>query len=306
MVSVRNRVFRLSVGLCGVALLTAAGSPPVHGPTTRSSAVAPPGPVRTVTVSGTVDGYDLNSAGVPNSIVVKDGNRISQLNLPADSAALLAGATSVGQKVTAVAMPELLVGDRAIYKLVSLTVGDGKPMAADGINTWQPMHAEGTIKSLNYASRGEVDGFILDTGDFLHTGRSTAASLNLSVGQKVIADGWGRPAPGGHSVIEPTKLNEQTVQGPDHAANAVAADPRPKSADAHVPAMSKHPSRPRGDESSDRDGRDSDAPRHRSNGEAVPPPTGRSTDRRHGPDDSEQGPSDRPGFSPRAHDGRDR
>jgi len=75
-------------------------------------------------------------------------------------------------------------------------------------------HVDGTVKQLNYAPRGEVDGAILDTGDFLHIGPREAAQVNLAVGQKISADGYTRPMLAGHNAIEATKVNGVTIDRP--------------------------------------------------------------------------------------------
>jgi hypothetical protein len=206
----------LAAALCAAACVSvqAADPPP-------SSGVAPthgegrPDSSKSQTVSGIVDGYNLDPRGMVSGIVVKDdAGKVAQFNMPPEMAGSLAAAIAVGQKVQATGMAEIVSGDRACYRLSSLSSGDGKQYTVPGRNEWQVQHVDGVVKQLNRTPRGEVDGAILDSGDFVHVGPHEAAQLNLAVGQKVSADGWSRSMLMGHSLIVATKVNGTTIQRP--------------------------------------------------------------------------------------------
>jgi hypothetical protein len=209
----------LACALLGAVCITASaiGQPAPTGlppaPTQPSAADAPGAP-KPQAVSGVVDSYNLDPRGAYNGVVIKDGTHITQLNMPPDVAATIASAAPVGQRVQATGMPETVVGDRAILRLVGLTTADGKQFTLARPGDRQVVHVDGTVKQLNYAPRGEVDGAILDTGDFIHVGPRDAAALNLAVGQKISADGWGRPMLASHNAIEATKVNGTMIEHP--------------------------------------------------------------------------------------------
>lgn len=167
-------------------------------------------------ISGIVEGYNLDPRGMVNGIVLKDGDRATQLNLPPNIAAAITAAAPVGQKVSATGVPEIVVGGRSIFRFVSLTTADGKQykMPAPGRDDSQVTHVDGTVKQLNYSPRGEVDGVVLDTGDFLHVSPREAAQLNLAVGEKISADGHAHPMLTGHSAMEATKVNGMSIDRP--------------------------------------------------------------------------------------------
>jgi hypothetical protein len=59
----------------------------------------------------------------------------------------------------------------------------------------------GIVVRLNFARHGEPNGFVLDSGDFIHTRPEGMAQLRLGVGDRVEADGEARPLAGGSGVV---------------------------------------------------------------------------------------------------------
>ena len=72
----------------------------------------------------------------------------------------------------------------------------------------------GRIERLNYALHGEVNGGILESGDFLHLKPGGAQAIGLALGMAVEARGKTKPMPGGRFVIEADEVNG-TVIGHD-------------------------------------------------------------------------------------------
>jgi len=66
--------------------------------------------------------------------------------------------------------------------------------AAPVPKTANSFHEEAAVKTMNYARHGEVDGVVLDNGDFVHFGPE-GAGLKLAVGQKGDRR-WDRPSDG--------------------------------------------------------------------------------------------------------------
>jgi hypothetical protein len=193
------------VGLVMAGSAFAADSPivPSHGGTNTQ-------------ITGTVESYNLDPRGSVNGIMLKDGEHLSQLNLPPDQAGTVTTAAPLGQKIEATAMAERANGDHAIYRLVSLTGTDGKQITIAGPGDGATTHVEGTVKNLNYTPRGDVDGAILDSGDFLQMGPGGAADVGLAIGQKITADGHAHAMAAGHNIISATTVNGTTIHRPPH------------------------------------------------------------------------------------------
>jgi hypothetical protein len=205
----------LGFGLFGAKTAFCAddGAKPAPPPATRPANDRPrPTPQA---LGGEVTGYNLEPRGNYSGIILKDGARTMQLNVPPGASAMFVAAAPVGQRVAAMGIAESNQGDRMIYRLVSLTGADGKEIALPTPDSVKQMHAEGTVKQLNYTPRGEVDGAILDTGDFVHVDPQSAATLNLAIGQKITADGSGQPMLIGHNVIEADNVNGTKIDRPE-------------------------------------------------------------------------------------------
>ena len=68
------------------------------------------------------------------------------------------------------------------------------------------------MKYLNHGPRGEVDGAVLESGDFVHIGPRKAEEAKLAVGQEISVEGQSMKMPDGHTMIEhPTKINDKEV-----------------------------------------------------------------------------------------------
>ena len=94
-----------------------------------------------------------------------------------------------------------------VYQLVSLKNGDKHQVSVAAFSHDDSNPFSGVVERLNYALHGEVNGGILDTGDFLHLKPQGATALNISVGMKVQGIGSIKPAIGGHRVIEAEEVN---------------------------------------------------------------------------------------------------
>ncbi len=71
---------------------------------------------------------------------------------------------------------------------------------------------KGVVKYLNHGPRGEVDGAVLESGDFVHIGPREAEEAKLAVGQEISVEGQSMKMPDGHTMIEhPTKINDKEV-----------------------------------------------------------------------------------------------
>jgi hypothetical protein len=202
----RTKTLSILIGLLMAGSAVAADGP---GPGDQDR-----GPGETATLSGVVDHFNLDRRGSINAIILKDGDRLAQLNFAPDQSAAISAATSVGQKIQATAMAEPSNADHPVYRLQSLTGADGKRVEISGPEDGKSIHVDGTVKHLNYTPRGEVDGAVLDSGDFLQLGPGGAEDVGLTMGQKISADGTARPMSDGHNLINADKVNGTEISHP--------------------------------------------------------------------------------------------
>ena len=90
-------------------------------------------------------------------------------------------------------------------------------LVSAGCHLMQPKPKEeftqvkGTILSLNYTPHGDIDGFVLESGEVIHVGPKEAKELNLYKGEKITGVGHMRKSPNGTPIIEAHELNGQRL-----------------------------------------------------------------------------------------------
>jgi hypothetical protein len=150
---------------------------------------------------GGVEGIMLDADGVPAQFVFGHG--------PDDVRAL--DQLAPGQRITvegteAKPWPE---GEHAhaVYQFKRVVNIDGKD-AHDG---GKPGHAKGKVVRLNHARRGEANGVLLDSGDFIHVRPDRFAKLEIVIGAMVEASGPRRPlVDGSGSVVDAIEFEVKT------------------------------------------------------------------------------------------------
>jgi hypothetical protein len=205
-------------------------APPPPGPGDQPP--VPPGRTveqAAVQFSGSIVGYNYGPKGNYESVLLKSGDKLSQVNFPPDAGGVIAQAARVGDNVQVTATPDMGMPDHGVYELVSLTPANGQPLTIAGPDAWRVQHVDGVVKSVNYGRRGEVNGAVLDDGDFVHLGPEGATLIRLSVGQKLAIDGYTRPMLAGHNVIEADSVNGTSVRtAPPPPPPDGPAGPRPR------------------------------------------------------------------------------
>jgi len=131
---------------------------------------------------------------------MKIDSEMIQINFRREFAAEIASVAAEGKELKADVEPEEAHGrpNYPVFRLLSL----------GGHNC----HFTGKVKHLNYALHGEVNGAILDSGDFLHVKPHGAAALDLKPGMKVKGSGSSKPMFDGHRVIEATEVNGVQIE----------------------------------------------------------------------------------------------
>ena len=144
-----------------------------------------------VPLEGKVRAFNISPKGHIEGALVETMSGTVQINFPKHAAAALAEAMHVGADVhVAGELVETEDGTHPVY------------LAAD-----TPAEVTGTITRLNYGPHGQVNGYHLDDGSFLHVKPERAKKHRLHVGDEVMATG-ARCAGADACVIEVALLKE--------------------------------------------------------------------------------------------------
>jgi len=156
-------------------------------------------------LKGIVQAYNFSPKGGVEGLLLTEGDRTVQVNIPPDASLMAAHAAAVGQAVQITASPEgheVPDAEHPVYWLISFELSNGTGAAVDGPSHEGIVNVEGTVSRFNYARHGEPNGVVLDSGDFLHLKPHGMKKAGLIVGQEVAAEGRSRPMALGHRVIE--------------------------------------------------------------------------------------------------------
>jgi hypothetical protein len=162
--------------------------------------------------SGTVEALNVSPKGFYEGFLLKTGKRVVQINFPKEEHEPSARDLKPGQQVTIEVESEQPHGkpEHDVFRLVHLLSVDGRVVETIKQGT---SRFSGRIEALNYALHGEVNGGILDSGDFLHVKPEGARALKMKAGMEVEGHGSTRPMVGGHSVIEAEEANGIGIRG---------------------------------------------------------------------------------------------
>jgi hypothetical protein len=156
-------------------------------------------------INGIIQAYNFSPKGGVEGLLLTEGGRTVQVNIPPDASLIAAHAAAVGQAVQITASPEgheVPDAEHPVYRLISFEPSDGTGAAVDRPSHEGIVTVEGTVSRFNYARHGEPNGVVLDNGDFLHLKPDGMKKVGLMVGQEVAAEGRARLMVLGHRVIE--------------------------------------------------------------------------------------------------------
>jgi hypothetical protein len=156
--------------------------------------------------TGTVEAWNISPKGFYEGFLLRTGKKVSQVNFPKEEVQAWGAALNSGDQIAVEVEPEPAHGDpeHSVYRLTRLRTLNGKAFAGHKPG---PSRFSGSVATLNYALHGEVNGAILDSGDFLHLKPQGARDVALKIGLKVEGHGNSKPMVGGHSVIEAEEVN---------------------------------------------------------------------------------------------------
>lgn len=153
---------------------------------------------------------NVSPKGFYEGFLLKSGKKIVQVNLPKEQLHTFAEGWAPDSEIAVEVEAEEPWGEpeHEVYRLVRVLDNGGRK---DGRDNNQPGKFSGRIERLNYALHGEVNGGILESGDFLHLKPEGARAVGLAVGMEVKASGTTKPMPGGHFVIEADEVNGTAI-----------------------------------------------------------------------------------------------
>jgi hypothetical protein len=204
--------------------------PPVPG-AQQPEPPAPPDPAtQTTSIRGTVSQYMLNPDGLVDGVLLSDNT-------------IVRFAPHMSQQLVQAVKPQDLVSvdgfieyqgtihattitNRASQQSVVDTPPSlQNPPPGPGQEARRPISANGSIKVLTHAARGEIDGVVLDNGTIVHfpSPVGTQFASLFQVGAPLAAVGYGTINTYGQSL-------EATSIGPsaDHLQTVTAVDDRPR------------------------------------------------------------------------------
>jgi hypothetical protein len=166
--------------------------------------------------------------GVEGALLLADEEHLQLVFEPdgGDAGSAVFSGLRTGTRVRVEARPEPVSGAHAepahrVYRFERLVSVDGRAMD-DAVAATPPRAPySGIVVRLNFARHGEPNGYVLDSGDFIHTRPEGMAQLQLGVGDRVEADGEARPLAGGSGmVVEASVVNGRTLDKPKRPAHA--------------------------------------------------------------------------------------
>jgi hypothetical protein len=190
---------------------------------------------------GKVGGFNLSPKGVPEGILLSlvDDGGIVQVNFDPEVAGRVLGLVPDKDHsftVNASQADAHVEAAHRVFDLVSLSNADGDLLVAQG-SPEPDVSVRGKVVRLNYARRGEVNGGILDSGEFGHLRPHGVKAIGgLSVGQSLEARGEVRSGWSGHRVIEARTANGIEIGKPHKDHGPKHKPPCPKHGPKHKAA----------------------------------------------------------------------
>ena len=157
---------------------------------------------------GIVQSFNISPKGAYEGLLFKTGGELIQINFPQELSTEIADLASPGKEIQ-LEIETAEVHGRAchpVYRLIGIADSEKGSFSLKN-DGHQRRQFSGQIERLNYALHGEVNGAILNTGDFLHLKPHGAAALELKIGMQVHGTGSTKPMVGGHQVIEAEEVN---------------------------------------------------------------------------------------------------
>jgi hypothetical protein len=161
-----------------------------------------------IRIKGKIIHYNISPKGMYEGMLIETKEKKIQVNFPKEQGAVISASYPKGSTI------ELEVetyeddkdrkGSHKVYSLTTLPKGKKKDAFSGQV--------KGKVKTLNYALHGEVNGAILESGDFIHMKPEGAKAVSLKVGQTLTVEGELRPSSLSNRVIEAFSVNGRSLE----------------------------------------------------------------------------------------------
>jgi hypothetical protein len=160
--------------------------------------------------TGTLQSLNTSPKGFYEGFLLKSGKDVIQINLPKEHLQSFADGWPSNDEISVEVEAEEPWGapSHKVFRLVRVMDNSRRKTGEDH---HLPRKFSGRIERLNYALHGEVNGGILESGDFLHLKPEGAQAIGLALGMTVEARGKTKPMPGGRFVIEADEVNGRLI-----------------------------------------------------------------------------------------------
>lgn len=121
-------------------------------------------------IRGTVRSLLVSPKGMYEGLLIENKGELIQINFPPEWGTTIADLAAQGDDIQAEVESQESKGhgQHSVYRLLSISGHKKKIFSLKEPLRLRNGHFSGTVVTLNYALHGEVNGAILDTGDFLH------------------------------------------------------------------------------------------------------------------------------------------
>jgi hypothetical protein len=153
---------------------------------------------------GSLSHFNYSPKGEPEALMLSTSKGLVQINFPAAQGSTLVARLKEGEKIKVKATPleDTHKSVHPVHQLDEWESGSG-PVKIHAV-----IEVEGTVKRFNYTRHGEVNGVVLESGDFIHLKPHGARAADLTVGSKVKAKGPGHQmGVSGLRVVEAERIN---------------------------------------------------------------------------------------------------
>ena len=154
---------------------------------------------------GLLQDFNLSPRGAVEGFVLHSEGQTVQVNVTPEVG--FAAVRGIGQTVEVTVEPESFAaklgkGEHPVYRLITLTGADGKPLIQSASGKPEPITMQGVVKRINYARHGAANGVVLENGDFVHVRPDVMKRRNFKSGDPVTVEGTFVLMPLGQKAIE--------------------------------------------------------------------------------------------------------
>lgn len=163
-------------------------------------------PIKRMMQTGTIESLNVSPKGTFEGLLLKTSKGRVQVNFASELSGYFVGVAKSGAEIKLPVEPwEAREG--GVHDVFRLNEDFAVRIQEKDRSSKSERQFAGKIVRLNYALHGEVNGGLLDSGEFLHLKPHGAAQVKLKRGMLVSGEGKRKPATGQTIVIEAEQVN---------------------------------------------------------------------------------------------------